>query len=136
LANVPGEEHEFNALLNQRFNSLTPFSRGGHERALLAGADVSEPEEKLPVMLDKFNQTGTEPIRARFALPSDFEILVAKRTDRPVIEGELNPVFQGIYSSRIEVKQAIRNMEQLLTTAEKLGVMASIAWWRGEPGGH
>ena len=126
LVGVPGDEHEFSALLNGRFNSLTPFARGGHERALLAGADVSEPEEKLAIMLDKFNQTGTEPIRARFALPSDFEASAAKRSDRPVIEGELNPVFQGVYSSRIEMKQAIRTMEQLLTTAEKLGEMASL----------
>jgi alpha-mannosidase len=125
LAEVPGEEHEFNALLRSRFDSLAPFTRG-HERVLMAGADVYEPEEKLPVMIDKFNQSGKEPFAARFVLPSDFETLAAKRTDRPVIEGELNPVFQGIYSSRIEVKQAIRNMERMLTTAEKLSVLAGV----------
>ena len=43
-----------------------------------------------------------------------------------MIHGELNPVFQGVYSSRIEVKQAIRNMERLLTTAEKFSVIAGV----------
>ena len=105
LFDVPGNEPEFDALLKSRFDSLTPFARG-HERVLMAGADVYEPEEKLPVMVDKFNHSGPEPFTARFAVPSDFEAIAAQRTNRPVIQGELNPVFQGVYSSRIEVKQA------------------------------
>jgi alpha-mannosidase len=123
LYDVPANEPEFNALLRSRFDSLTPFARGG-ARVLMAGADVYEPEEKLPIMVDKFNRSGNQPFAARFALPSDFEALASKRTDRPVIQGELNPLFQGVYSSRIEVKQAIRNLERLLTTAEKLSVIA------------
>jgi alpha-mannosidase len=126
LFDVPTSEREFNSLLKSRFDSLTPFSRGGDERVLMAGADVYEPEEKLPIMIDKFNQSGKEPFSARFAVPSDFEAWAAKRRDRPVIQGELNPVFQGAYSSRIEVKQAMRKMERLLTTAEKLSVMAQL----------
>jgi alpha-mannosidase len=125
LFDVPGEENEFSQLLKSRFDSLTPFARG-HERVLMAGADVYEPEEKLPIMLEKFNRSANAPFNARFALPSEFEAAAAKRTDRPVIQGELNPVFQGIYSSRIDVKQAIRNSERLLTTAEKLSVIAGL----------
>jgi alpha-mannosidase len=125
LYDVPANEHEFDALLKSRFDSLTPFAHG-HERALMAGADVSEPEEKLPISLEGFNQRAKAPFTARFAVPSDFEALAAKRTNRPVIQGELNPVFQGVYSSRIEVKQAIRNMERLLTTMEKLSVIAGV----------
>jgi alpha-mannosidase len=125
LADVPAGEEDFGAFLRGRFDSLTPFAHG-HERVLLAGADVYEPEEKLPVLLDKFNRSGKEPFSARFATPADFEAVAAKRSDRPVIQGELNPVFQGAYSSRIEVKQAIRNMERLLTSAEKLSVMAGV----------
>src|SRR5207253_5488091 len=88
------------------------------------GADVWEPEELLPIMIEKFNRSEGAPFTLRIALPSDYEALVAKRPDRPVIKAELNPVFQGIYSSRIEVKQAMRDMERLLTTAEKLNVIA------------
>ena len=125
LFDVPADESEFNALLRGRFDSLTPYAHG-HERVLMAGADVYEPEEKLPIMIDKFNRSGKEPFNARFAVPSDFEALAAKRTDRAVIQGELNPLFQGVYSSRIEVKQAIRETERLLTTAEKLDVTATV----------
>jgi len=125
LYDVPENEPEFNALLKSRFDSLTPFTRGD-TRVLMSGADVSEPEEKLPIMLEKFNRSGNQPFAARFAVPADFEALADKRTDRPVIQGELNPLFQGVYSSRIEVKQAIRDLERLLTTAEKLSVMAGL----------
>ena len=31
---------------------------------------------------------------------------------------KLNPIFQGVYSSRIEIKQWYRSLESLLTTAE------------------
>lgn len=125
LQDVPSNETDFSSLLKDRFDSLTPFAHG-RERVLLAGADVSEPEEALPLMLEKFNRSGKPPFAARLAVPAEFEALVARRTSLPVIGGELNPVFQGVYSSRIEVKQAIREMERLLTTAEKLSVIASL----------
>ena len=54
---VPSDEASFTRLLRSRFDSLTPFTRG-HERVLMAGADVWEPEEALPVMVDKFNRTA------------------------------------------------------------------------------
>ncbi len=126
LQNIPGNEAEFSRLVQKRFDSLTPFSHGG-ERVLLAGADVWEPEELLPVMIAKFNASHQgAPFKLRLGVASDFEALVTKRANRPVIRGELNPVFQGVYSSRIEVKQAMRSMENLLTTAEKLSVIASV----------
>src|SRR5580693_9095121 len=70
LYDVPANEHEFDALLKSRFDSLTPFEHG-HERVLMAGADVSEPEEKLPILLESFNQRAKESFTARFAVPSD-----------------------------------------------------------------
>ncbi len=48
----------------------------------------------------------------RFGVPTDFEQVVARRADRPVITGELNPVFQGTYSNRIELKQWMREDER------------------------
>jgi alpha-mannosidase len=123
LHDIPGVQAEFTGVLQLLVDSLTPFSRG-RERVLMAGADVWEPEELLPVMISKTNASHDLRFPVRLGLPRDFEAMVAKRTDRPVIRGELNPVFQGIYSSRIEVKQAMRNMERLLTTAEKLDAIA------------
>ena len=62
-------------------------------------------------------------VQLRMAVPTDYEAFVAQRPDRPVVTGELNPIFQGAYSSRIELKQRTRELERLLTTAEKLDVM-------------
>jgi alpha-mannosidase len=125
LGEIPGTQIEFNHLLQSRFDSLAPF---GHraDRVLLAGSDVSEPNEALPGLVEQFNKSSTH-LTAQLAIPADFEALVAKRTDQPVVRGELNPVGQGVYSTRIELKQAMRNVERLLTTAEKLNVIASIA---------
>ena len=95
----------------------------------LAGADVSEPEDHFMAMMEEFNRRGDAPFRLRIGLPSDFEAAVAKR-DRPVVSGELNPIFQGIYSSRIELKQWYRSLENVLTVAEKLG---SLNNWLGMP---
>ena len=70
------------------------------------------------------------PLQLRFAVPTDFEKVVATRPDRPVIKGELNPIFQGAYSSRIELKQRTRELERLLATAEELGALCN---WLGMP---
>ena len=119
----PGNPAEFERYARERFGELTPFSRG-HDRVALDGADVSEPEGQLPGMVRQFNQKGDEPFSLRFGVPTDFEAAVAKRGDRQVVGGELNPIFQGIYSSRIELKQWMRKMEGLLSSAEKLGALA------------
>jgi alpha-mannosidase len=110
---------EFTAFFRERFDALTRFARGP-DRVGLAGADVSEPEEHLPILVKQFNDAKDAPFSIRFASPAEFEAVASKRTNRPVVSGEFNPVFQGIYSSRIEIKQWNRLMESLLTTAEKL----------------
>jgi alpha-mannosidase len=133
IHNVPRGPAEFARFLKGNFRRLDPFTKGP-ERVLMAGADVWEPEEHLPEMVAAFNRSDDPSLTARFALPADYERLVEKRGARPVISGELNPVFQGIYSSRIEVKQANRNAERLLTTAEKLAVLCALFETRGAGG--
>ena len=108
--------------MKSRYDALAPFSRGPG-RVGLAGADVCEPEEHVPVLVKQFNGQADAPFELRIAVPTDFEALVASRGEQPVVRGELNPIFQGVYSSRIELKQRTRELERLLTTAEKLGVM-------------
>ncbi len=113
---------EFTEFFKERFDSLAPFSKGPN-RVGLAGADVSEPEENLPHLVEEFNRQADAPFHLRLAVPADFEAAMAERPERPVLKGELNPIFQGTYSSRIELKQRTRELERLLTTAEKLGVL-------------
>jgi len=123
LHNVPSGAADFDRLVRSRVDALTPFTRG-RGRVLMAGADVWEPEELLPVMVSEFNRAGAAPFTLRLGVPSDYEALVATRKDETVIRGELNPIYQGAYSSRIEVKQWNRDLERILTTAEKTFVFA------------
>jgi alpha-mannosidase len=127
LHNIPHSPADFERMVTGRFAQLDRYTRGT-ERVLMAGADVWEPEEHLPEMLAQFNRSEKAPFALRFAVPSEFESVVARRRDLPIVKGELNPVFQGIYSTRIEVKQAMRELERMLTTAEKLSVLGD---WLG-----
>jgi alpha-mannosidase len=126
---TPGSLFEFDGYVRQQWDALGNYSRWP-ERVALAGADVIEPEEALPVMVREFDADGKKPFTLRFGVPTEFESVVAKRPDRPVVTGELNPVFQGVYSNRIELKQWMRNLERILTTSEKLSALAS---WLGFP---
>jgi alpha-mannosidase len=125
----PKDSGGFADFVRRRFGLLTPNS-ATNDRVGLSGADVSEPEEHLVPRVREFNQNADRPFTLRMAVPADYEAVVAKRKDLPVLKGELNPIFQGTYSSRIELKQWMRRMERLLTTAEKTGVLAG---WLGSP---
>jgi len=122
LYRAPKTLPEFTAFITERYEELAPFARGA-DRVGIAAWDVGEPEEHLPVLLEQFNRQADTPCRLQFAVPADFEAAAAKVPDRPVIAGELNPIFQGTYSSRIELKQRTRELETRLTTAEKLGAL-------------
>jgi len=100
---------EFTQFFKDRFQGLEPFSRGT-DRVGLAGADVCVPEEHVPALVEAFNGQPDAPFNLRIGVPTDFEAIAAQRTDRPVISGELNPIFQGAYSSRIELKQWTRSL--------------------------
>jgi alpha-mannosidase len=50
-----------------------------------------------------------------------------------VIAADLDPIFQGTYSSRAELKQWTRDIERLLVTAEKLDVVSD---WLSRPTDH
>jgi len=104
---------------------------GGAERVGLAGVDVSEPEDYVPPLIAEFNRQPDAPFTIRHAVPAEFEAVVARRTNRPVVTNDFNPIFQGTYSSRIELKQITRELEQRLLTAEKLSALAS---WLGTSG--
>ena len=119
----PSTLPEFTAFMIQRYEALTPNSAGAG-RVGPAGADVCLPEEHVPELVGPFNEQPDMPFELRIGLPSDYERLVEARGDeRPVVRGELNPIFQGTYSSRIELKQRSRELERLLTSAEKLDAL-------------
>ncbi len=120
---------EFEGYARETWDELGRYSHWP-DRVAMAGADVSEPEDALPAMVHGSGRDTALPFTLRFGVPTDFESAVDKRVDRPTVSGELNPVFQGTYSSRIEVKQWMREVERALTTAEKLSALSA---WLGGP---
>ena len=129
LYGPPTDLPHFTDFMRRHWDDLAPFSRAG-DRVGLAGVDVSEPELHVAGLVEQFNAQPGLPFTLRIGVPTDFEASVARQKDLPVITGERNPLFQGIYSSRIELKQRMRNAERLLTTVEKFGVLAN---WLGKP---
>ena len=127
---TPKDPAKFRTFAQDRYQQLTPNSRGMADRVGLSGADVSAPEAHLVPNVEGFNREADTPFAMKLAVPADYEAVVARHADRPVFKGELNPIFQGIYSSRIELKDWMRRMERHLLTAEKL---SAIAAWQGSP---
>ncbi len=120
---------EFTEFFIKQYETLAPFSRL-NSRVGLAGADVCEPEEHVPALVEQFNLQPDMPFQIKMAVPGEYEAAIDSETGgkentnaRLVVKGELNPIFQGIYSSRIELKQRTRELERMLTAAEKLGVL-------------
>jgi alpha-mannosidase len=120
----PRDLPKFTQFFQQRFNSLTRHARGA-ERVGLAGVDVSEPEDHVPSLIADFNRNESAPFAIRYSVPSEFAAVVARRANPAVLTNDFNPIFQGTYSSRIELKQTTRELEQLLLTAEKLTALAN-----------
>lgn len=121
----PHDLAQFSAFAQQRWDMLGPPFATGPNRVALSGADVTEPEEVLPVMIEQYNQQPDAPLNMRFGTPTEYEAAVAKHPELEVIKGELNPIFQGTFSSRIELKQWMRLLEQRLTLAEKLACLSN-----------
>lgn len=59
-----------------------------------------------------------------------FNLLLTEKKDFPVITGELNPVFEGCYTSQVNMKRHNREAEQLLLTTEKMSELAVLNHYR------
>jgi alpha-mannosidase len=90
------------------------------------GADFTPPQHELLEVVKEINKMQKET-KASVSTPSDFFKSVDEETERlPVVSGEFNPVFQGVYSSRISVKKKNRLAENSLLTAEKFVTVSSL----------
>lgn len=115
----PAELPGFRQALEGSFHSLDAYARPDH-RVGPGGADVCRPEEHLPVLVPEYNALPDAELELRLATPAEYEAATAA-DEWPTIRCELNPIFQGIYSSRIELKQWTRALEAKLGAAEALG---------------
>ncbi|MBU7004993.1 MAG: hypothetical protein HXS50_05460, partial [Theionarchaea archaeon] len=119
----PGSLPDFSEFIEERFRKLDSFTRG-NSRAGPAGADVCRPEEHLPRLIEEYNRRPGRAFDLLLSTPSDYERAVeACSDDLKVFGGELNPIFQGTYSSRIELKQLTRKLEGMIGVVEKLGAI-------------
>jgi alpha-mannosidase len=119
----PDTPSGFYSFMQDRYTSLDPYSSSA-VRPGPAGADVSEPEEHVPRLLTG-SSAPPDGVEVRMATPTEFEAAAPRAEDLPIVRGELNPIFQGTYSSRIELKQMNRHTETVLTDAERVGAIAS-----------
>ena len=125
---IPQNLPEFTELVNTRYDLLKPYAATNHI-AGLSGADLSAPEPHLPDMVDRYNETKAASFDLAVATPDEYLQALRDAIERNgglrVLDGDFNPLFQGCYSSRIEVKQWNRELERLLTTAEKCEAIAA-----------
>ncbi|GAI23262.1 unnamed protein product, partial [marine sediment metagenome] len=62
-----------------------------------------------------------------FSSSEDFyDEALKERIDYPVVKEELNPIFEGCYTTHSDIKKANREGENLLLTAEALATLASL----------
>ena len=130
FGDAPKNPALFEQFARNHFAALGPFTQGDDRLAYAMTTAVAEADVDLPSLVEDFNRKSGMPFTLKFGVPTDIESVVKSRGEPTVFAGEMNPVFQGIYSSRIEIKQWYREMERLLTTAEKL---ATVAGWLGLP---
>ncbi|MCE5258718.1 MAG: glycosyl hydrolase-related protein [Chloroflexi bacterium] len=129
LFGSPHNLEEFSSFMRGRYAKLKPIS--ATENLLgPSGVDLGEPEPHICELAEQFNAQADAPCKLVIATPDEFlQALNAATTSGEslsTISADLNPVFQGCYSSRIEVKQANRACEALLTSVERFAALAAV----------
>ncbi len=90
------------------------------------GDDFTPPQRHMPEVLREWRRRRDD-LEVLIATPSQFfRAVEAREEELPVLGGEFNPIFRGTYSTRIEIKQANRRLENLYLTAEKFSAVASL----------
>ena len=125
LYGPPRDQKGFDKFFIDRFNSLNNNAKGP-ERVGLAGVDVSEPEDYVTPLVREFNKNPASPITIRYSVPSEFAKVVAKRKDTPAESYDLNPIFPGTYSSRVELRQTAKRLETKLLDVEQVSALANL----------
>lgn len=126
----PSNFYEFKKYALERIRRLESHSRTKHLMAP-AGADLTPVEAQIPGFIAEYNRIQSD-YDLRLATPAEFfqavKALEAPGSEFtfPTIKGDLNPVFQGCYSARIDIKQWNRKLENLLVSAEKFSAAAQL----------
>jgi alpha-mannosidase len=133
LYGSPQNLAEFSEFVRARYAQIKPLASTSVLLGL-SGVDLGVPEPHLATLAAEFNRQSSAPFEIVVASPDEYlaalRAELAAGPELAVIGNDLNPIFQGCYSSRIEVKQTNRELERLLTTVEKLDALAA---WLGLP---
>lgn len=82
------------------------------------GIDFGRPQLNASKVISKWNSRHPK-CQIRFAVPSEYFSALSKRKIS-IIKADFNPAFQGTYSSRIDLKQFNRCLENKLSTVQKM----------------
>lgn len=99
---------------------------------LLNGTDHTRAQPEIPAIVQRLRELGYD---ARHASLSDYFASVDRdRRDLPVVRGEFNrgrysPILQGVYSSRMPLKQRNWEIQQMLERGAEPA--ATVAWLAG-----
>ena len=81
-------------------------------------------------MISKLNASPTD-VRVKTTNVEDyFDLLLTEKKEFPVVDGELNSVFEGCYTTHSDMKRHNRQAEQLLFAAEKMSEISVINRFR------
>jgi alpha-mannosidase len=121
---APGNLHQFTAFVEPRLAALAAHAHGTNILAL-TGADLTPPSASLLRMVKEYN-ASQDTYELVYSSTREFFSAIEWDESIPVVTDDLNPVFQGCYSARIEVKQANRELETLMQNWEKVDGIARI----------
>ena len=124
IGSAPTQE-EFNRNLINRIEIISKWSVS-EVCLILEGADLSSPD---PVYQERVRRFAIEhpDYDVKIAVPSEFFAEVEKyRNQLEKVTADFNPLFQGCYSSRIEVKQGNSRLQDALVTAELLDAVTGL----------
>lgn len=125
FCNSPGYLHGFKHFVHSRYNLLKKYAVTENIIAM-EGGDLSAPTIHLPDMVNEYNRQPERVAELKIATPTEFFKEIEKYKDAlRTTTDDFNPVFQGCYSARIEVKQWNRYLENLLYTGEFLNALVS-----------
>lgn len=121
---LPGNLHEARPFVEARLRQLRQHATTQHLLAL-SGADLTPIQPHVTGLFDELNRSGGD-YELVVSTPSAYFSAIQGQAEAPVVEGDLNPVFQGCYSARIAVKQWNRRLETLLADAELADAAAAL----------
>ena len=120
---IPKSPNEFKTLIDELRRALKKHF------LLMSGGDYAVPDRGLPDLVSQLNEQFKE-IEICFSTPNKFFCSIESMKQKlPIRVGEMNPTLIGTYSSRIKIKQRIRNVEYVLLSAEAIATTAAILGW-------